>query len=316
MRRAAWPGLAALLAVAAAASGRPRRPSAGLKDRGRAHHGHLHSAGLPQQKTLVVACNGFAGSEPALVGIRPVNRGPPDTGFGRHHNWEDERHMLRRHLRESGDDPTAGALWTRELAFASCEEYHIELTGRELFFVTPSGLTTCAFKVPSPQTPDSTGAWAVALAQHEVGSSRCEARSVELHLHGSQATKSAQVAVLDALTKPSVRMDADESSEMEDLPVEFENDAVVRLEDPIGEDSIVSDIVGSLSLHLGTNRAVKAGQFHMTLEDLRGAVMHDKRDIDFRPGHTYVVVRVPREEDRGRHGNQRMVVYHLPDSVP
>lgn len=148
--RAAWLLVAALC--------RPALTGAGDADTG--------SAALERdRKQLVVACNGFADSRPALVGARPASTEGAAHAHTGHHRRRHVRLVVRRggwrkrHLRPAllqlsanvahgsalpaPEAPGPSALWQRPLGYGACEEYHMDLRRNKLFFVVPSGNSSC-----------------------------------------------------------------------------------------------------------------------------------------------------------------------------
>lgn len=268
-------GLAALLSAAAAVA-----------------YGDLHQNPPEEAKVRVVACNGFPSEEPANVGTR-----------ARHAAAGPKKALVTRtpsglRTRDRGQAP----IWTRPLAYGSCEEYYVALTGRELYFEAPGGAASCLARLP-PGQADEDG-WAVVVAQREARSTSCEVRAVPLPHRDS--AKAAEVAVLDGYAQLRTLVPAEGAEAMS----EFADDAAVRIEDPVDSDTIASETVGTRSLALGAAYAVAPGPFHVTLEDLRGAVLHDRKEAEFEGGKIYVLVRIGRHGDE--HYPQRLVYFPCP----
>jgi len=248
-------------------------------------------------KVLIIACNGFPGEEPAEVSVRPL----------RSHAREGKT----RGSAKSHRSTASGTVWTRTLSFGACEEYHVDIAGRELVFQSLDTRSACTWAPPSSEGNDH-GAWAVALVQQEASSENCVIREVELPHRAN--TKAAELAVIDAFVRvaPHLTRPVHQSKEeAEDGAVDA--DALVRLEDPVSKEQIASEIVASRPLALGGAYAVQPGPFHMVLEDLRGAVMHDRQEVELEAGIAYVVLRVGREGHQAV--QQRLFIYRCPDPV-
>eukprot|EP00747_Dinoflagellata_sp_TGD_P163393 gnl/TRDRNA2_/TRDRNA2_182022_c0_seq1.p1 gnl/TRDRNA2_/TRDRNA2_182022_c0~~gnl/TRDRNA2_/TRDRNA2_182022_c0_seq1.p1 ORF type:complete len:390 (-),score=81.38 gnl/TRDRNA2_/TRDRNA2_182022_c0_seq1:67-1236(-) len=198
--------------------------------------------------------------------------------------------------------PDTGSIWTRRLDYGKCEEYHLELSGRELFFVNPSGNMTCS--LPSKY---STDLHFLAVVQQAGSTSQdCYVHALTLEDYGHlPGTNVAELATVDAYTqKTNTTIEPEEAELMEQerkagLPdlAPISDSAVLRLEDWVEAGHISSEIIGSRTLGLDNTYMVEGKEEHVLLEDLRGRTMMDRKDADFKRGHTYVAIRMGRGGD-------------------
>jgi len=306
---------------------------------------------------LVVACNGYVDGRAALVGVRPP---PTITGAPRKLARAGSKHLRRKRrapaialqLRlprgqngraslhavdgqdSNGDegkatsasigDLSAGALWTRWLNFGECEEYHLDLSQRQLFFVEPDGLASCELSVPMVEQRDHGGRGyrvarppvAAVLARVEASSKRCAVRAAAFSLGSPTTDLKAQQQ--DDLEDSATAKDPAEAAEIvvldafvDDVPLEkgpslrglgntldsLDGGPVVRLEDSIEPETITSEVVGTRILSLGHVHKVDAKDVHVTLEDTRGLQELDRKEVTFKPGWMYVGIRVGQRGD-------------------
>jgi len=173
------------------------------------------------RKQLVVACNAFADERPVSVGVRVVR--------------VKQQSKLKR-LRRKSVVKTNEVLWTRELPFGSCEEYHVDLEDdRRLFFNSPgdegSDRPHCELHMlqdynevagakhgeqKSTRSPEIPSRLAVAVTQPQVSSRRCAVQAAALFEGRLRPTasskehpaqKPALFALLDAYSRVSARED-------------------------------------------------------------------------------------------------------------
>jgi len=168
---------------------------------------------------------------------------------------------------------------------------------------------------------------AVAVTQTQASPPRCMARALPLvHLdktrlgkfkgeHGAAANAAAgpaagaatplpaELAVLDAFTNASSWRAKNRTSEADLLKKHLRpsplwaKSVIVRLEDKIESESIASEVIGSRTLGLGDTYLVEPKDLHVILEDIRGSHVFDWRDVSFKAGHSYVLVRAGRAGD-------------------
>lgn len=199
-------------------------------------------------------------------------------------------------------------VWRQQLEYGKCEEYHVDLVKRRIFLTTPDGEETCEFD-PAQLDKDS-GDFAqhflVVLTRQKAASPHCAIRSValtkpELKKNGEH---SVHLATVDGFSQPEAAAPEadDELSKREarqglkplpPLPME----AVVRIEDKIDDEAISSETVAQRTLGWGETFNVEPGTFHVLLEDMRGAHMPDRKDVFFKPGGTYIAVRMGTLDD-------------------
>lgn len=266
-------------------------------------------------KWLLVACNGYADTRPASVGLLPVTQAGAAAGTLLAHGRRLRQQVLgaKRHLAaatglaDAGPDVGADALWTRTLAYGACEEYFVDLSQRELFFTIPDGNISCKLSVDQLRDLERTRdggtdrvPWRLAavLTQPQVTSKSCLVRAMEIMQPSAlpeDGGQGAELAVLDAFTQdlqPSQPYDVD---------------AVVRLEDKIEKEMIATEVLGSRTLGLGRVYAVEPKELHVVLEDLRGSHEMDRQDVAFKAGRLYVGIRMGRGGDPAF--PQRLVLY-------
>eukprot|EP00927_Polykrikos_kofoidii_P062249 TRINITY_DN5705_c0_g1_i1.p1 TRINITY_DN5705_c0_g1~~TRINITY_DN5705_c0_g1_i1.p1 ORF type:complete len:397 (+),score=46.88 TRINITY_DN5705_c0_g1_i1:94-1191(+) len=293
----------------------------------------------------VVACNGYPEDLPAQVGLRQLTEsGISDenshSGVPNHRARVTFRHHRHSHLAIAGrlslrgssallssklenqelagrlnesegvvlSEPDADdTLWTRTLEYGSCDEYHVDLDTRQLFFVSPNGKDVC-YLAPSafasgggegegydPAVPSI----AVVLSQYQVGSPRCHLRVQTLYKrshHAEGGAAAAELAMFDVFTQPAGAM-LDRITAEESALAPLDSGAVVRLEDVIDSGAISSETIGTATLSFGRGYAIEPTTFHVVLEDFRGSKEFDRHDVDFKGNKTYVSFRAGRSGD-------------------
>lgn len=292
-------------------------------------------------KQLVVVCNGYTDTRPVQVGIRlPAGPGATHRRHGLrvhrpHRVWpaasmtpHKTAHIqlipsvVRRKVDSSSRyatlpwepvRPDTRALWLRPLAYGTCEEYHVDLTQRRLFFEPPGNLSFCELDpaAPSAKNINVTNAsqLAVVVMQPQTSSRQCAVRSAVLGRHKDYGA-AAELATFDAYTEapPSAGLEAEAPEEVEmdredvkkgldRLPLVLDPGAVIHLEDKIEKDILATEIVGTLTVSLGDVRAVEPKELHVVLEDFRGARVLDRKDVEFEAGRTYIAIRSGRSGD-------------------
>lgn len=225
---------------------------------------------------------------------------------------------------------SSSTVWTRDVAYGTCEEYHLDLAQRRLRFTAPGGGATCDLEDDTLRHPRLVAV----LTQPEASSPNCVVRAVALdRLQVRQGPTgprrrdplglAAHLATVDAYTQapPSTEEEAElraEDREHKEAPfdlkttqvVEEEEDktglgplppldagAVIRLEDELDTEVISSSVLASRTLGLGAAFAVEANSFHVILEDMRGAHLLDRKEMTFLGGHEYVAVRLGKGGD-------------------
>mmetsp|Transcript_35688 Transcript_35688/g.82954 ORF Transcript_35688/g.82954 Transcript_35688/m.82954 type:complete len:295 (-) Transcript_35688:138-1022(-) len=252
-------------------------------------------------KQHITACNAYADARPARLELWP------------------------RHVPERTDE----ALWTRELAYGTCEEYHVDLVRRKLLFAAPvQGSGLCELRPPERGKDAKHGAGsgrlAAALAQPEVASPHCAVHAVGLprrhpasstnRTHSPSILEPAELSIIDAFSKAAWNIGAYPDAEADNVSRSLRlqpDEAVVRLEDKVEPETIATEVLGSRTLGLGHAYAVEPKDFHVVLEDVRGSHSFDWLDMAFEPAHTYVAVRMGRAGDVAY--PQKLLLYRCKD---
>lgn len=212
------------------------------------------------------------------------------------------------------------------VAYGSCQEYHVDLKGRRMFFVTPlsgSCLVSGDALSPMEETRDAVSQrFVLVLTQKSVGSPDCAVVGMSLDRGPGAGAReivghggvSAELALVDAFIQdhplvPYLEEDHEEDEEDHlQEPWELEEEkqgadlslnagSVVRLEDVMEKGPITQELLASRTLGLGQVYDVEPMEQHVILEDLRGSTMLDERDVTFEADQTYVGIRF------GRAGN-------------
>lgn len=225
------------------------------------------------------------------------------------------RSARQREKKTGPSSPLEGATWIRSLQFGDCDEYHVDLSTHQLFFMAPGQDEATNLALVADRL-------VAVLTQPEASSGAAAVQSVALVRHPpSNGLPVAELVALDGFTQA-----AHES----ELPVEAElarmerkkglkplpplnSAAVVRLEEEVQLPARGASLEIPFIEGLGASYAVEPRRFHMMFEDLNGARMLDRRDVVFQGGRTHVAMRV------GKLGDpqypQRLIVYRVKDNL-
>mmetsp|Transcript_45385 Transcript_45385/g.82939 ORF Transcript_45385/g.82939 Transcript_45385/m.82939 type:complete len:388 (-) Transcript_45385:58-1221(-) len=248
------------------------------------------------------------------------------------------RFQLPQHNLAESQASQSGELWRREIPYGSCEEYHVDLSERVLFFMVPNGTDSCQFERDDvPRSSEESGnvdgqasRLVVVLVQPRVHSRQCAVRSMYFNeaLAGGRdgtsswyasANASAQAGdgdpdtpeeVLDGMgrfAKPARLLAVDALAEEPSSLTAIDGGAVVRLEDPLDHGALISETISSRTLGLGHVYMVAPKSVHIALEDLRGSRLFDRSYVTFKSGMTYVALRIGKVDDIAF--PQRLVIY-------
>mmetsp|Transcript_24292 Transcript_24292/g.61570 ORF Transcript_24292/g.61570 Transcript_24292/m.61570 type:complete len:392 (-) Transcript_24292:64-1239(-) len=307
-----------------------------------------------RRKQFVLACNGFADSRPAFVGVRTEDHIGAEAEAATLHLPLHERgglaHLLRPRaslaqrrqrlrrgslipelakgggahswaLRKKGGESGGrggDSFWAKPLQYGACEEYHVDLTSRRMFFVTPEKgsclLSGDAVTAQEEASDDFSQRFVVVLTQRARNSSDCAVVVMGLdrgpgagaaEIAGGGGGVAAELAAIDAFTQEHPLVPYNDMEE----PVDDEDEedagadlalgagAVLRLEDVVDKQSITTEVVASRTLGLGQVYDVEPKALHVILEDLRGSKMADEHDVTFEQDRTYVAIRLGRAGD-------------------
>mmetsp|Transcript_136706 Transcript_136706/g.249178 ORF Transcript_136706/g.249178 Transcript_136706/m.249178 type:complete len:388 (-) Transcript_136706:18-1181(-) len=275
---------------------------------------------------------------PAPASLSLPQLQPFGTSPGSHSPTSPGSHSLRAHRthRPSGTfhptgsraDADGDVVWTRQLAYGECEEYHVNLEKRRFFFAPPNGSAICEFEPPHIEKDARTiQQFLVVLTRPEASSSRCTTRSAVIkkpELKKRGAERLVQLATIDAFTQAEASRENETQEEAElnfrdlrkglDPLAPLPQEAIVRIEDKINAEAISSEVLASRTLGWGRTYSLEPGSFHVILEDMRGTHMPDRKDVSFKEGCTYVAVRV------GKAGDpmypERLIFRRVEDALP
>lgn len=275
------------------------------------------------------------------LGIKPVLQAAPassalaqlhpfTTSPGSHSLRARRTHAPSGIVHPFGQDADADVVvWSRQLAYGECEEYHVNLAKRRLFFTTPNGSATCEFE--PPHMKEDAGIiqqFLVVLTSPEASSPRCTTRSAVIKKpqikKKTGGERLVRMATVDAFTQASasqgnltqeeVELSRREARKGLDPMAPLPQEAVVRIEDKIDDEAISSEVLASRTLGWGRTYALEPGSFHVLLEDMRGTHMPDQKDVVFKEGITYIAVRV------GKAGDpmypERLIFRRVEDALP
>lgn len=261
-----------------------------------------------ERKHTLVVCNAFPDSKSSAVGLREASHNSREPAQA----WlrlRKPRHKIKERVVPADN---TDAIWTRSISYGSCEEYHLDLSNRQLFFVSPDGETECKLlknEMPVAKLTENSRL-VVVFSQIQAGSSKCmiQALSAPYVPHREEGTMPmAELVAVDAFSQASAKSRVHDEEEVElekedqrrglpPLPPLVE-EGIIRLEDIVEDAKIFSEVIGSRSLDMGNVYSVDAKKMHMVLEDMRGTKMMDHLDVDFKAGQTYIAIRMGRGDD-------------------
>lgn len=209
------------------------------------------------------------------------------------------------------------------LDYGTCKEYHVDLKGKRMFFVTPlSGsclISGDALSIKEEQADEVSQRFVLVLTQKSVASKDCAVVAMSLDRGpgagareiAGHAGVSAELALVDAFIQdhplvPYLDLEHEEDEEdhlQEPWELEEEKEgadlslnagSVVRLEDVMEQGPITQELLASRTLGIGQVYDVEPTTQHVILEDLRGSTMLDEKDVTFEADQTYVGIRFGR----------------------
>jgi len=300
-------------------------------------------------KQALVVCNSFADARPVQVGEKLKSRHLRSTlsdvgttfqqedalhsSFQGETNTSSVIHNHKRHLRHRasplhkarfGKRVTDGYLWTRSLAYGTCDEYYVDFATRSFVFQRPGLQDPCEFKVALGPTDSAASQqkvrrrFAAVITRPLASSPSCMVVSREVPLPLLRAVANNPVSAQALAVESSIAEPALPPGEVPTVPSELvlldayihsdltadeqrhgldqfsrtSAEAVVRIEDELEPTTITAETVSSRTLTLDNVYSVDARKVHMVLQDLEGNDMYDRRDIELKPGRTYVGVRL------------------------
>lgn len=268
-------------------------------------HQYFADPPVPRSKQHIVVCNGYADTRDVTVVEVPRGEHGSSTNFLRKQDNTFGRLFKTVGVNTESVAVGRNALWSRALAFKTCEEYYVDLATRNVVFESPHG-KVCDLKANLAgrnihSAINGPGLVAV-VTQRAVGSEECRVRTLEPHSPADSQNHVgppplAQLLLLDAFT-----IDVEDSlingedSEDSRLP-DLDRGAEVKLEDKVEPEVLATEIIATQTLGFDHSYEVDARTFLMALEELRGNHVLDQREIKLTPGRQYVVLRTGRMND-------------------